>query len=1095
MRSITIDNKTYIIEDDEFEPYTHKEYNNLKLYKDLAEIERVVDLLRDIRYTFYSNICRIQLGLLTVEEFGGYIDSKLNTGFDDEYKNEIFCSLDPLEDIEDEYDFVLCHFPLQKLNYTSFTWVVGNYELYLNVHSKMIGQFRDLYQWYLSDTKLNYENLIHLVMIVKNAGDDFADILNKNIPHIDRWTILDTGSTDNTVNIINQVLTPKVRGELYQEPFVDFGTSRNRALELAGDSCKFTLMLDDTYYIDGDLRGFLNEVRSDQFSDSFSLYITSNDVQYVSNRVLKTNRKLKYWFKIHEVVQSTDNINVIVPLNRASIIDKQSDYMQSRTNNRKTLDLELLFASIKEEPENPRHYYYVAQTYVCLQNWEMAYKYFLQRVYHPNEGFLQEKIDACFEAARTGQFQLKKPWSEIEPLYKKAYEMDPTRPDSVYFLAIKDYLEGNEYPAYKNFKKAFEIGYPEHAQYSLKPTLSYHYTPKFLTELCYKFDDFTTGEQASKLYISKNAYDSSIDAWNRIYNKLNKLPTQKQYKNTTKPFLCFVADGNWNPWTGRDINTKGLGGSETYIVEMARWIQKSGHFQVVVFCRCSVEETFENVMYKDLEKYYAFIQTYLVHTSIISRFSEYIPVTYKSNVENVYLVVHDISPSCNVIPIEKKLKNIFLLTEWHKEYTDQIFPTLNHLTKYIHYGINSNFVHPEPTQYPKNYHKYIYSSFANRGLKILLELWPDIRRITQNQATLQIFSNIDHEWTKQNYSDDMQYIKTLLDKYNRLPDKHGIKYHSWVDKNTLARAWLDADVWFYPCTFVETFCMTALEAAASRTLVITNDLGALRNTAKHGLIIPGDANSSEWKQKAIQLIANLSVSDVNHSIDINYEWALEHSWEAQSNKLLEYILPHNIEFRNMYNWTFDLPKGSRKIFERHVLNTMQWVDQPKILEIGTWTGTSVIELLKLLPNSTATTIDPWENYDEFNSKDMHIMASYFRNIQNTGLINRITTYKSTSREQLLKLYLDQEYYHLIYVDGSHHSLDVYLDLVLSWKLLAQDGLLIIDDYMFIHQKEEDPIKNILNVPYTGVNHFLGQYASELTILHKDYRIFIQKRVL
>ena len=94
-------------------------------------------------------------------------------------------------------------------------------------------------------------------MIVKNAGDKFEEVLTRNLPIIDRWTILDTGSTDNTIDIIKKVLVGKKKGELFQEPFVDFGTSRNRCLKLAGSSCKYKLMLDDTYMIEGELREFL----------------------------------------------------------------------------------------------------------------------------------------------------------------------------------------------------------------------------------------------------------------------------------------------------------------------------------------------------------------------------------------------------------------------------------------------------------------------------------------------------------------------------------------------------------------------------------------------------------------------------------------------------------------------------------------------------------------------------------------------------------------------------------------------------------------------------------------------------------------------
>ena len=105
-------------------------------------------------------------------------------------------------------------------------------------------------------------------------------MLLKNINLIDKWTILDTGSTDSTIEIINKVLVGKKRGTLYQEQFINFNfrDSRNRLIELAGDDCKFVMMLDDTYRIEGDLRSFLMDVRGDQFLDSLSLYIKSDDV-------------------------------------------------------------------------------------------------------------------------------------------------------------------------------------------------------------------------------------------------------------------------------------------------------------------------------------------------------------------------------------------------------------------------------------------------------------------------------------------------------------------------------------------------------------------------------------------------------------------------------------------------------------------------------------------------------------------------------------------------------------------------------------------------------------------------------------------------
>ena len=49
-------------------------------------------------------------------------------------------------------------------------------------------------------------NLLELVMIVKNSGEILRKCLQKNKRYIDYWTIVDTGSTDNTPSIIEEEL-------------------------------------------------------------------------------------------------------------------------------------------------------------------------------------------------------------------------------------------------------------------------------------------------------------------------------------------------------------------------------------------------------------------------------------------------------------------------------------------------------------------------------------------------------------------------------------------------------------------------------------------------------------------------------------------------------------------------------------------------------------------------------------------------------------------------------------------------------------------------------------------------------------------------
>src|SRR3954466_735991 len=84
--------------------------------------------------------------------------------------------------------------------------------------------------------------LLELVMMVKNEADNIAAVIESIRPYIDRWTILDTGSTDGTLKKIHEAVGT-VPGDLFCEPFVDYGQTRSRLLDLAGTQSTFAIML------------------------------------------------------------------------------------------------------------------------------------------------------------------------------------------------------------------------------------------------------------------------------------------------------------------------------------------------------------------------------------------------------------------------------------------------------------------------------------------------------------------------------------------------------------------------------------------------------------------------------------------------------------------------------------------------------------------------------------------------------------------------------------------------------------------------------------------------------------------------------------
>jgi hypothetical protein len=180
---------------------------------------------------------------------------------------------------------------LFKQNTYQHIFELTNTSFVLCIPDEIYPLFYKEFHYFIKQDKLDYDNLINLCIMVKNGGELFEQMLEKNMDMIDRWTILDTGSTDGTIDAIHRLLVGKKKGQLYEEPFINFRDSRNRCLDLATTTCKYNIMLDDTYNVEGDLRGFLNEIRGDQFADSYSLTIKSHDVEYISNRITKSERR------------------------------------------------------------------------------------------------------------------------------------------------------------------------------------------------------------------------------------------------------------------------------------------------------------------------------------------------------------------------------------------------------------------------------------------------------------------------------------------------------------------------------------------------------------------------------------------------------------------------------------------------------------------------------------------------------------------------------------------------------------------------------------------------------------------------------------
>ncbi len=916
---IEIQKKMYHVMDGEFSDIPNETIHPLVVRENISEFDRDIGFIKELRKVF-KNILLVDYETT----HGGYVP--LNVSFD----NTCIVPKDAVHSLNISQNLKLFKtstellFQIPDLNPNQFNIIrinegcqlshadrfdmilssnnyvhTDNYiqikfnDKYIYLHPKHFSRFQSYFKntFDHKTNTLHFDNLINVLFMVKNAGDGFREVLQKNKPYMDTWTILDTGSTDNTINIINETLYD-MKGNLYQEPFLNFRDSRNRLFELAKKEHAFNIMLDDTYVLNGNIRQFLSHVRADDFADSYSIYIFNTDSKYGSVRVTKPYLESKYQFTIHEIPDCITS--VILPIEYGNIFDVDSEYMVKRTNDRKQYDLDRLFSDLIEYPdEKSRLYYYIAETYYCLDDMDNAIKYYEIRG-DMEEGYREEKHDSLYKKAVFKYEYKKGSFEKCKEELLECFKVDPKRYDPIFMIGWYANLNGDNITAYEYLKRAFEIGEPSR-EYGMNIKLmqcNWH-LPRALVILAYHNKNYELGmkcvERALKYFETNGSLDlddvTTIHMWKTIYALLledNKIKSdvyrEKKIFEDNKKLIVMVAGGGWTRWDGSTLTKSGLGGSETCVIKYSEELVKNNNYNVIVFCDCEEEICYNGVSYKKIVNVIRFINEYVVDYAVLHRYSEYIPV-FVENKLRTYMVFHDLSRRGEIIPINDHLQKVICLSDWHCEYIGIEFPVFKNKICKISYGIDMNYLN----NMEKIKHSFIYSSFPSRGLLWLLRLFPKITK-RYPDATLNIFCDLDHEWSNRVAGDQMIEIKKLL------LEQTNVFNHGWVNKKVLNAYWEITHVWFYPCIFNETFCLTALEAAASKTLIVCPKLAALEDT--RGVFVEyEDVNKNTFGDKALNTLYKVLDDPklYNKYIDDCYERAISKSYKAVVSDFLKLL--------------------------------------------------------------------------------------------------------------------------------------------------------------------------------------------------------------
>ena len=228
-----------------------------------------------------------------------------------------------------------------------------------------------------------------LCMIVKNESKVIKRLFDSIINIIDCYCICDTGSTDDTISIIENYFKEKnISGKMVTEEFKDFSYNRNIVLAAANGMSDYILLLDADMVVE--MHSNFKEILKTDF-DEFKILQGSNDYNYPNTRIIRNNGTYKYHGVTHEYVAGPPTAKGI---NIAKDIIFIKDIGDGGAKGDKFhRDIKLLTQGIIDEPTNARYYFYLGNSYLDIHNNVPAIEAY-KKVLELN-GWDQEKYVSC----------------------------------------------------------------------------------------------------------------------------------------------------------------------------------------------------------------------------------------------------------------------------------------------------------------------------------------------------------------------------------------------------------------------------------------------------------------------------------------------------------------------------------------------------------------------------------------------------------------------------------------------------------------------------------------------------------------------------
>ena len=392
-----------------------------------------------------------------------------------------------------------------------------------------------------------------LNMIVRNESARIERALTSVAPHINFWVIIDTGSTDDTIDKITRFFgNLKIPGLIGKAPFHDWSQARNVALEAARHApCQsdYILLMDADMELQVKDPTWLDDVTG----ESFDMYQVAGTLKYQNRRLARKDTTALYMGVTHEYLNLPTG-GCISP-DKAFFVDHADGSNRPEKFKR---DIKLLKDAMgadkkAKRPLNERYAYYLAQSFRDAGKPEKAAKWYKRRV--EAGGWDEEVWHAQMSYAQC----LGMLGDEAEYIrnLQIAYNMRPQRVEPIWELAKYHREKGQNPLAVLYAERAMEIPHTKDALFVNDYAYDCGAKDEFAIAAFYVPDKREKGfDVCNELTLKKGPYGFS-----RELNRTNIFHYYPMLKDVCPSFewkkVDFKTDDGWVPLNPSIINRNG----------------------------------------------------------------------------------------------------------------------------------------------------------------------------------------------------------------------------------------------------------------------------------------------------------------------------------------------------------------------------------------------------------------------------------------------------------------------------------------------------------------------------------------------------------